>query len=101
MSSWSAPEAGILPPCWRPVARKWWRWRRKPASTASGPYEAILIEGAVPAIPEIFAAQLTPGGRLVTILADHDEPAGLGRGVVAEATGNGFAMVKLFDCTAR
>jgi protein-L-isoaspartate(D-aspartate) O-methyltransferase len=68
---------------------------------ASGPYDAILIEGAVPAIPEIFAAQLTQGGRLVTILADHDEPVGLGRGVVAEATGNGFAVVKLFDCTAR
>jgi protein-L-isoaspartate(D-aspartate) O-methyltransferase len=68
---------------------------------AGGPYDAILIEGAVPSIPEIFAAQLTPGGRLVTILADCDEPAGLGRGVVASATGNGFAMVKMFDCTAR
>jgi protein-L-isoaspartate(D-aspartate) O-methyltransferase len=68
---------------------------------ASGPYDAILIEGAVPAIPEIFAAQLTKGGRLVTILADHDEPAGLGRGVVAEATDNGFAAVRMFDCTAR
>jgi protein-L-isoaspartate(D-aspartate) O-methyltransferase len=68
---------------------------------AAGPYDTILIEGAVPAISEIFAAQLTPGGRLVTILADRDEPAGLGRGVVAEATGNGFAVVKLFDCTAR
>ncbi len=37
----------------------------------------------------------------MTILADHDEPAGLGRGVVAAATGNGFAAVKMFDCTAR
>jgi protein-L-isoaspartate(D-aspartate) O-methyltransferase len=68
---------------------------------SSGPYDAILIEGAVPSIPETFAAQLTPGGRLVTIMADHDEPAGLGRGVVASATGNGFAAVKMFDCTAR
>ncbi len=68
---------------------------------ASGPYDAILIDGAVSAIPAIFAAQLTKGGRLVTILADHDEPAGLGRGVVAEVSGNGFAAVKLFDCTAR
>ena len=64
------------------------------AGRLRGPYDAILIEGAVPAIPETFAAQLTPGGRLVTIMADHDEPAGLGRGVVAEATGNGFAVVK-------
>jgi protein-L-isoaspartate(D-aspartate) O-methyltransferase len=68
---------------------------------AAGPYDAILIEGAVPAIPEIFAAQLTKGGRLVTILADQDEPAGLGRGVVAEASSKGFAVVKMFDCTAR
>jgi protein-L-isoaspartate(D-aspartate) O-methyltransferase len=68
---------------------------------AAGPYDAILIEGAVPFIPENFAAQLTPQGRLVTILADHDEPAGLGRGVVASATADGFAMVKIFDCTAR
>ena len=44
---------------------------------ASGPYDAIFLDGAVPAIPAIFAAQLTPGGRVVTILADHDEPAGL------------------------
>ena len=68
---------------------------------SSGPYDAILIEGAVPAIPAVFAAQLAQAGRLVTILADHDEPAGLGRGVVAEATSNGFAAVKMFDCTAR
>jgi protein-L-isoaspartate(D-aspartate) O-methyltransferase len=68
---------------------------------SSGPYDAILIEGAVLDIPQVFAAQLTRGGRLVTIMADHDERDGLGRGVVAELTANGFATVKIFDCTAR
>ena len=68
---------------------------------SSGPYDAILIEGAVLHIPEVFAAQLTRSGRVVTIMADNDECAGLGRGVVAEVTSNGFAAVKMFDCTAR
>lgn len=68
---------------------------------AGGPYDAILIEGAVPAIPACFAAQLVPGARLVTILADGPEPAGLGRAILAEAAGTGFAMARMFDCTAR
>ncbi len=65
---------------------------------AGGPYDAIFIEGAVAAIPPALAAQLAPGGRLVTILADKGS---LGRAVVAETRGQGFAMVKMFDCTAR
>jgi protein-L-isoaspartate(D-aspartate) O-methyltransferase len=68
---------------------------------AGGSYDAILIEGAVLAIPEIFAAQLAPGARLVTILADGPEPAGLGRAVIAEPASQGFATVRMFDCTAR
>jgi protein-L-isoaspartate(D-aspartate) O-methyltransferase len=68
---------------------------------AGGPYDAILIEGAVPAIPGGFAAQLMPEGRLVTILADGPEETGLGRAVIAEAVGNHFATAKMFDCTAR
>ncbi len=68
---------------------------------AGGPYDVIVIEGAVPEIPENFAAQLNASGRIVTILADGDEPAGLGRAVVAEAGGKGFVPVRVFDCTAR
>jgi len=63
-----------------------------------GPFDAIFIEGAVPKIPPALAAQLAPGGRLVTILADKGS---LGRAVIAETRGHGFAMVKMFDCTAR
>jgi protein-L-isoaspartate(D-aspartate) O-methyltransferase len=68
---------------------------------ASGPYDAILIEGAVQAIPPILAAQCMPEGKVVTILADTGETAGLGRAVVAEAVGNQFAFTRVFDCTAR
>jgi protein-L-isoaspartate(D-aspartate) O-methyltransferase len=68
---------------------------------AHGPFDAILIEGAVQEIPKIFAAQLAPGGRIVTTLADGPEPAGLGRAVIAEPAGSGFATVPMFDCTAR
>ncbi len=68
---------------------------------AGGPYDAIVIEGAVPEIPENFAAQLAPGGRVIAVLAEGDEPAGLGRAVSAEAVGTGFVTVRAFDCTAR
>ncbi len=49
---------------------------------APGPWDVILIEGAVPAIPAGIGAQLSPDrGRLVTVLA---QSAGLGQGVLAE-----------------
>jgi protein-L-isoaspartate(D-aspartate) O-methyltransferase len=67
---------------------------------AGGPYDVILIEGAVQAIPEIFTAQLASQGRVIAILADGAEAAGLGRAVIAERTEAGFATVKIFDCTA-
>jgi protein-L-isoaspartate(D-aspartate) O-methyltransferase len=67
---------------------------------AGGPYDVIVIEGAVPEIPENFAAQLVPGGRIVAVLADG-ESGGIGRAVVAEPARAGFAKVAAFDCTAR
>jgi protein-L-isoaspartate(D-aspartate) O-methyltransferase len=74
-----------------PLAKGW---------PAAGPYDAILIEGAVTAIPDILAAQLVPAGRVVAILAEPG-PAGLGRAVVAAPSSGGFAVVKKFDCAAR
>ena len=48
-----------------------------------GPWDVILIEGAVPALPETICHQLNGhGGRLVTVLA---QVPGLGKGVLAEA----------------
>lgn len=49
---------------------------------APGPWDVIMIEGAVPEIPQAIALQLQPhGGRLVTVLA---QGPGLGQGVLAE-----------------
>jgi len=64
---------------------------------AGAPYDAIFIEGAVPAIPAGLAAQLAPVGRVVTVLAEGR----IGRAVFAESRGQGFAVVKVFDCSAR
>ncbi len=81
---------------------------------SGGPYDAILIEGAVPAIPPLFAAQLAPRGRVIAILADRSaldgagaatSGPGLGQAVLAEPAGTqgsgGFATAAMFDCTAR
>ena len=67
---------------------------------AGGPYDVIVIEGAVPEIPAILAAQLAPHGRVVAVLADGGVD-GIGRAVLAEPAGTGYASVLLFDCTAR
>lgn len=67
---------------------------------AHGPYDVIIIEGAVPAIPALFAAQLTLQGVVVAVLAD-DGTDGIGRAVLAEPAGVGYATRVMFDCTAR
>lgn len=72
---------------------------------ATGPYDAIMIEGALSEIPARLAAQLVPGGRVVAILADSTAPVGasvgLGRIVAAQPSGGQFAVSPVFDCTAR
>jgi len=67
----------------------------------AAPYDAIFIEGAVSRLPENFLAQLAPGGRLVTVLASGQGRGGLGTAVVAEASGQNFAIAKKFDVSAR
>lgn len=68
---------------------------------AGGPYDVIVIEGAVLEIPPALAEQLTPGGRIVTILADDASPNAVGRAVVAEPVPGGYSCLKKFDCTPR
>jgi protein-L-isoaspartate(D-aspartate) O-methyltransferase len=62
---------------------------------AGAPYDVVLIEGAVPEIPNPIAAQLKPEtGRLVTILSTGSHT---GQAVLAEMTPAGLAVRTLFD----
>jgi protein-L-isoaspartate(D-aspartate) O-methyltransferase len=51
---------------------------------ADGPYDAILIEGAVPEIPRAILDQLAEGGRLTTVVAAPAGVLGVAQLVVKE-----------------
>ena len=61
----------------------------------SAPFDAILIEGAVPALPDALVAQLAEGGRLAAILSGG---APRTRAVLGRRVGAGFGTVDAFDC---
>jgi len=64
--------------------------------TAGAPYDLILIDGAVPAVPVSLATQLKgDNGRLVTIVR---EGAHSGHAALAEPTPAGVSVRALFDC---
>jgi protein-L-isoaspartate(D-aspartate) O-methyltransferase len=64
--------------------------------SASAPYDVILIEGAVQAIPPAIVQQLrVEGGRLVGVLTGPD---GLSQAVLGEATPSGLRTAPIFDC---
>jgi protein-L-isoaspartate(D-aspartate) O-methyltransferase len=56
------------------------------------PYDAILIDGAVPEIPQAILDQLVDGGRLAAVVG-----AGTGRATLVLRTGAVFARRVLFD----
>jgi protein-L-isoaspartate(D-aspartate) O-methyltransferase len=63
---------------------------------SQAPYDLILIEGAVAAIPPALAAQLhRETGRLLTAIR---RDGGITQAVQAEATGSGVGLCALFDC---
>lgn len=66
---------------------------------AAGPWDVILLEGAVAEIPPGLARQVAPGGRLVTVLAGG---GGAYRAVVAELAGTPDMPLlrsrEVFDC---
>ena len=60
------------------------------------PYDVILLEGAVQAIPPALAAQLrNNGGRLATVICTDGRTS---QAALAEATGAGLRAQPMFDC---
>lgn len=64
------------------------------AGKSKGPYDVIVIEGIVSAVPDALLAQLKPDGRLVALIATAGRPA------VAHLfarSGKGIAASRAFD----
>ena len=62
----------------------------------NGPYDVILVEGAVEDVPRSLLDQLKDGGRLVAIVAHGPG----GKAVVWQRSGKTFAAREAFDATA-
>lgn len=64
---------------------------------SEGPYDAILLNGAVPEVPSTLLNQLKEGGRLAAIVAD-----GLtSKATIWQRSGPNFSPRVLFDAAAR
>ena len=63
---------------------------------AQAPYDVIIVDGAVDAIPSTLTKQLDEGGRLVAVVA---ESSGVGTGTVVTRIDGGFARRALFDAS--
>jgi protein-L-isoaspartate(D-aspartate) O-methyltransferase len=61
-----------------------------------GPYDAILIEGGVEALPEALAKQLKPGGRIAAIFMD----GAFGQARMGVRAAEGVAWRRSFDAAA-
>jgi protein-L-isoaspartate(D-aspartate) O-methyltransferase len=61
-----------------------------------GPYAAIVLNGAVPEVPQALLDQLGQGGRLVAVIADGS----LGRAQVCQRAGTTFDARAAFDADA-
>jgi protein-L-isoaspartate(D-aspartate) O-methyltransferase len=64
---------------------------------AAAPYDGILIEGEVPAVPAAIADQLAEGGRLATVLAASSRGVS-SRAVIGRRVGGAFSTADAFDC---
>jgi protein-L-isoaspartate(D-aspartate) O-methyltransferase len=64
---------------------------------ANAPYDVIVVEGMVADIPEIIAAQLAEGGRLVTIVKIG---AGIGQATLMIRIKGALSRRPLFDAAA-
>ncbi len=58
------------------------------------PYNVIVFQGAVSAVPDTVKRQLSDGGRLAAVVCDE---AGIGRGTLVQRSGDSFSARVLFD----
>ncbi len=65
----------------------------KPGWAEAAPYDVIIIDGAVEAVPDALADQLAPGGRLATGLVDR----GVTRLALGRRSEGGFGLVDFAD----
>jgi protein-L-isoaspartate(D-aspartate) O-methyltransferase len=63
---------------------------------AHAPYDLIVIEGAVEAMPGDLVAQLAPTGRLVMV---RNTASGVGQAVLGRPVGGAISFVPVFDAT--
>jgi len=62
---------------------------------AGAPFDAILLEGEVPEVPQVLAEQLAEGGRLATVLSRGGRA---GTAVLGRRVGGSFSVTPAFDC---
>ena len=62
----------------------------------SGPYDAIILEGAVSEVPQALCDQLRDGGRLVAVVGDNSQP----RATLWQRLGSNFDQRAAFDAGA-
>lgn len=63
---------------------------------SEGPYDAILLSGAVPEVPSALLDQLKDGGRLAAVVAE----AGLSKAMIWWRSNSHFSPRTLFDAAA-
>lgn len=61
---------------------------------AQGPYDCILVDGAVAEVPQALTDQLADGGRLVTVLSGSNT---IGKGMIFERSGKTVSRRALFE----
>jgi protein-L-isoaspartate(D-aspartate) O-methyltransferase len=66
----------------------------------AGPYDVILVNGSVPALPEALTAQLSEGGRLAAVLSNGGA-FGQGKACLFVKVGGEVSGVPHFDAGAR
>lgn len=64
------------------------------AGKPHGPYDVIVLEGSVAAVPDALLSQLTPNGRLVATIV---EPGKVGVAHLFAKSGKGMAAAGTFD----